>query len=376
LNTSFVGYFQDLEEPRVYTGNMRHELLDIVVISILAVVSGAEGWTDISTWAQTHQDWLATFLKLPNGLPSRDCIRRVISRIRPDQFQTCFTDWTAAVSDASGGEIIAIDGKTLRHSFDRRSGKNALHLVSAWAVKNHLLLGQTAVDQKSNEITAIPKLLEILDLTGAVVTIDAMGCQKQIVRQIRDGGGHYVIGLKGNQQHLQEAAEQAFTKHMEDDFAHVACRQHYTQEQGHGRTEERSYYQMKVPLDLSGREEWDGLKTIGMVLNNTKCNGKVTDEVRYYISSLPLSVRRFSEAVRGHWGIENSLHWILDVTFDEDQSRISKDHGAENIGLLRRIAVSLLKHHRGDKHSIRQRRLRAGWDHEYLAEILGKTDAS
>ena len=376
MNTGFVGYFQDLEEPRVYTENMRHDLLDIVVISILAVVSGAEGWTDISAWAQTHQDWLATFLRLPHGLPSRDCFRRVISRICPDQFQTCFTAWTAAVCEATGGEIIAIDGKTLRHSFDRRSGKNALHLVSAWAVKNHLLLGQTAVDQKSNEITAIPKLLEILDLTGAVVTIDAMGCQKQIVRQIRDGGGDYVIGLKGNQQHLQEAAEQEFTKHMEDDFAHVACRQHHTQEQGHGRTEERSYYQMKVPLDLSGREEWDGLKTIGLVISNTKCNGKVTDEARYYISSLPLSVKRFAEAVRGHWGIENSLHWTLDVTFDEDQSRISKDHGAENIGLLRRIAVSLLKHHRADKHSIRQRRLRAGWDHEYLAEILGQTDAS
>jgi predicted transposase YbfD/YdcC len=236
--------------------------------------------------------------------------------------------------------------------------------------------GANGSGPKEQRNHGVPKLLEILDLTGAVVTIDAMGCQKQIVRQIRDGGGDYVIGLKGNQQHLQEAAEQEFSKHMEDDFAHVACRQHHTQEQGHGRTEERSYYQMKVPLDLSSREEWDGLKTIGMVLSNTKCNGKVTDEGRYYISSLPLSVKRFAEAVRGHWGIENSLHWTLDVTFDEDQSRISKDHGAENIGLLRRIAVSLLKHHRGDKHSIRQRRLRAGWDHEYLAEILGKTDAS
>jgi predicted transposase YbfD/YdcC len=300
----------------------------------------------------------------------------VVSRLDADKFLGCFTAWMAAVCEATEGEIIAIDGKTLRRSFDRRSGKAALHMVSAWAVKNHVLLGQEAVEKKSNEIVAIPKLLEILDLKGAVVTIDAMGCQKGIARQIRAGDGDYLLALKGNQDKIYEGVKQSFVEHMEDDFVRVACRQHETKERGHGRREERYYYQMKVPTKLAGREEWVDLKTIGMVINMTERDGKKTDEVRYYLSSLPLGVKRFAEAARGHWGIENSLHWTLDVTFDEDQSRISKDDGAENFGTLRRIALSLLKRHRGDKRSVRQRRLRAGWNREYLLQILAENTAS
>ena len=375
-NVCIVDYFEDLEDPRIFTLNKRHPLLDIVTISTLSVLCGAEGWADIYNWSQAHEAWLSTFLELPNGLPSEDVIRRVISRIKPDQFQTCFLNWTAAICEATGGQIIAIDGKTLRHSFDKRTGKKALHLVSAWAVENRLLLGQEAVDQKSNEITAIPKLLEILELSGAIVTIDAMGCQKEIARQIHEGGGDYVIGLKGNQPHLHEAVKEEFSKHMENDFEEVECRQHHTSESGHGRIEERDYYQMKLPFDFPGQNEWAGMKTIGMVINNTECNGAFSDDVRYYISSLPLGVKRFAECARGHWGIENGLHWTLDVTFDEDQSRISKDHGAENFGLLRRIALSVLKNHNGDKKSVRQRRLRSGWDLDYLLEILGKSNAS
>jgi predicted transposase YbfD/YdcC len=375
-NICIVDYFEDLEDPRVFTLNKRHQLLDIVTISILAVLSGAEGWADIFTWAQAREAWLSTFLKLPFGLPSKDCIRRVISRIKPEQFRTCFLNWTSALCEATDGQIIAIDGKTLRHSFDNRSGKKALHLVSAWAFENHLLLGQEAVDQKSNEITAIPKLLEILELTGAIVTIDAMGCQREIVRQIHEGGGDYVIGLKGNQPQLHEAAKDEFSKHMENDFADVDCRQHQTSEKAHGRVEERTYYQMKLPADFPNRDEWAGLETIGMVVNHTVCNGVFSDDVRYYISSLPLGVEKFAASVRGHWGIENGLHWTLDVTFDEDQSRISKDHGSENFGLLRRIALSVLKRHQGDKKSVRQRRLRSGWEGDYLLEILGKAAAS
>ena len=375
-NICIVDYFEDLEDPRIYTLNGRHQLLDIVTISILAVLCGAEGWADIHTWAQANKAWLSTFLELPNGIPSKSCIRRVISRIKTDQFQTCFLNWTAALCEATDGQIIAIDGKTLRHSFDSRSGKKALHLVSAWAVENHVLLGQEAVDQKSNEITAIPKLLDILNLSGAVVTIDAMGCQKEIVRQIHDEGGDYVIGLKGNQPNLQESVQDEFEKHMDNDFSDVDCRQHQTKEKAHGRVEERTYYQMKLPSDSPNRKEWAGLKTIGMVVNQTECKGTFSDEVRYYISSLPLGVKRFAECVRGHWGIENGLHWTLDVTFDEDQSRIRKDDGAENMGLLRRIALSVLKSNQGDKRSVRQRRLRSGWDRDYLLKILGKTAAS
>ena len=376
VTVSILDHFKDLRDPRIYTDNQRHELLDIVVIAMLAVLSGAEGWADIFTWADSRRTWLATFLTLPNGIPSRHCIRRVISRLDPDQFHGCFVAWMESLCEATKGEIIAIDGKTLRRSFDRRSGKAALHMVSAWAVKNHLLLGQEAVARKSNEITAIPKLLAILDLTGAVVTIDAMGCQKAIARQIREGGGDYLFGLKGNQEQIFEGVKEAFEEHMADDFADVACRHHETRERAHGRNEERHYYQMKVPVDLPGRDEWLDLKTIGLVLNVTETNGKRTEEVRYYLSSLPLGVKRFAEAVRGHWRIENSLHWTLDVTFDEDQSRISKDDGAENFGTLRRIALSLLKRHRGDKRSVRQRRLRAGWNREYLLKILAENTAS
>jgi predicted transposase YbfD/YdcC len=369
-------HFDRLRDPRIATDNKRHKLLDIVVITILAVLSGAEGWTDIFGWADANKTWLATFLALPNGLPSRDCVRRVVSRIDPDEFQECFGSWMAAVCEATDGEIIAIDGKTLRRSFDRRSGKRALHMVSAWATKNHLLLGQQSVDQKSNEITAIPKLLELLDLTGAIVTIDAMGCQKEIARKIRDGGGHFVLALKGNQSQIHEGVQETFADHLEDDFARVACRQHQTKERSHGRTEERYYYQMKVPAELPGREEWVGLRTIGLVVNVTERAGKTTDEVRYYLSSLPLGVRRFAEAVRSHWRVENSLHWTLDVTFDEDHSRVSKDHGAENLATLRRMALSILKRHPRDKRSVRQRRLRAGWNRSYLLEILAENNAS
>lgn len=235
-------HFDRLKDPRIATDNKRHKLLDIVVITILSVLSGAEGWADIFGWADANKKWLATFLALPNGLPSRDCIRRVVSRIDPDEFQKCFGAWMASVCEATDSEIIAIDGKTLRRSFDRRSGKRALHMVSAWATKNHVLLGQQAVDQKSNEITAIPKLLELLDLTGAIVTIDAMGCQKDIARKIRDGGGHFVLALKGNQSQTHEGVQETFADHLEDDFARVPCRQHYTKERSHGRMEERYYY--------------------------------------------------------------------------------------------------------------------------------------
>lgn len=369
-------HFNHLKDPRIATDNKRHKLLDIVVITILAVLSGAEGWADIFAWADANKNWLGTFLALPNGVPSRDCIRRVVSRIDPDEFQECFGSWMAAVCEATDGEVIAIDGKTLRRSFDRRSGKKALHMVSAWAAKNHVLLGQQAVHQKSNEITAIPKLLDLLNLTGAIVTIDAMGCQKEIAQKIRDGGGHYVLALKGNQSQIHDGVQETFADHLEDDFARVACRHYHTKEQGHGRTEERYYYQMKAPADLPNRNEWAGLRTIGLVVNVTECNGKTTDEVRYFLSSLPLGVKRFADAVRSHWRVENSLHWTLDVTFDEDRSRVSKDHGAENLAILRRMALSMLKRYPRDKRSVRQRRLRAGWNRNYLLEILGENNAS
>lgn len=367
--------FEELTDPRIETDNKQHELLDIVVITILAVVGGAEGWKDIGLFAQAKTDWLKTFLKLPAGPPSRDTIRRVISRLDPEEFQACFSAWIAAVSEATGGEIIAIDGKTLRRSFDHQSGQAALHMVSAWSAKNHLLLGQQSVDAKSNEITAIPKLLKMLDLNGTTVTIDAMGCQKKIARQINEQGGDYVLALKGNQQQIHTATKAAFVQAMEDPENHK-CRSYQTRETNRGRIEERTYYQMRAPKNLPGRAAWPGLKSIGMVVRITERDGKTFDEVRCYLSSHRMGVKRFAEAVRSHWSVENSLHWVLDVTFDEDHSRVSKDHGAENLGLLRRMIISLFKQYKGDKQSIRQRRLNASWNDDYLLEIVAGAETA
>jgi predicted transposase YbfD/YdcC len=369
MNTAITEHFRDLSDPRIATDNKFHDLVDIVVITILATLGGAEGWKDIGLWVKQKADWLTTFLRLPGGLPSRDTIRRVISRVDPDEFQTCFLSWIKAIGDATDGEIIAIDGKTLRRSFDRRSGKAALHMVNAWSTKNHLLLGQKAVDGKSNEITAIPKLLKMLELRGAIVTIDAMGCQRNVAKQIVDQGGDYVLALKGNQPSIDDATSAAFEEAL-DNLSQSGCRQMQTVETNRGRVEDRTYFQMKAPADFADRFEWPGLKTIGMVISFTERDGKSCDEVRCYLSSLPLGVKRFAEAVRSHWSVENQLHWILDVTFDEDGSRVSKDHGAENLALLRRIAISIFKQYRGDQESVRQRRLAASWNDEYLLKIL------
>jgi predicted transposase YbfD/YdcC len=376
MNLSIEQHFCDLTDPRIPSDNQRHHLMDIVVITILATLSGAEGWKDIDLWVKSKADWLPQFLRLPGGrLPSRDTIRRVISRLNPDEFQECFLSWIKAVGEATDGEIIAIDGKTLRRSFDHRSGKAALHMVSAWSATNHLLLGQHAVDGKSNEITAIPKLIKMLELKGAIVTIDAMGCQKEIAKQIVDEGGDYVLALKGNQQSIHDATRTAFEEVLEEP-SNFPGRQHRTRETNHGRVEDRTYYQMKVPHDLSCASEWKGLKTIGMVISINEREGKTVHEVRCYLSSLPLGVKRFAEAVRKHWSVENQLHWVLDVTFNEDDSRISKNHGAENMAILRRMAVSIFKQYKGDKKSVRQRRLAAGWDDDYLLNVLADFSAS
>jgi predicted transposase YbfD/YdcC len=366
---SIFTHFGRLRDPRIER-TKKHRLMDIIALTICAVIANAEGWEEIEAYGKEKLEFLKTFLELPHGIPSHDTIERVFQRIKPAEFQRCFAEWTQALARELGLKHVAIDGKTLRHSFDRAAAKSALHLISAWSVENHLVLAQQAVDGKSNEITAIPQLLKLLELKGAVVTIDAMGCQKEIAQQIVEQEGDYVLAVKDNHPKLYEYLQNYFLHLHETDFAGVKRDQRVTRDKGHGRTEERRYITTSVPAEL--REQfpgWVGLQSIGQAINVTHRDGKETFEVRFFISSLNSNAGRLSKAVRGHWGIENSLHWVLDVTFEEDRSRIRKGHGAENFALLRRLAIALIKRAQL-KGSIRRHRKTAGWSNDHLLTLL------
>lgn len=366
---SIAEHFADLTDPRIER-TRRHELLDIVTIALCAVISGAETWVDLEEYGRAKQAWLQRFLDLPHGIPSHDTFQRVISRLDPEQFQTCLLRWVAALHEATEGRVIALDGKTLRRSFDQAHGRGPLHLVSAWAAENHLVLGQLAVDQKSNEITAIPRLLEIIDVAGGIVTIDAMGCQTAIARTIRDQGADYVLALKANQPRLHEQVQAYFAEYERHQAQGAEFRYHETADRGHGRVERRRYLTAAAPQDLDPAGEWTDLRSIGIAVCERTVDGQTTTEARCYLSSLRPQVRRFAAAVRSHWSIENSLHWVLDVAFDEDHCRIRKDHGPENFALLRRLAASLLKHEHTSRRGIAVKRRKAAWDDSYLLKVL------
>jgi predicted transposase YbfD/YdcC len=348
--------------------------MDILFISVAATIAGADGPTDIADFAEQKLAWCRKFVRLKNGVPSHDTIGRVLSLIKPDQFQKAFLDWIASFADDDGedGEprFVPIDGKTLRGSGGAKDRSNPLHVVSAWATKQGLTLGQVAVDSKSNEITAIPKLLEMLELSGAIISIDAMGCQKEIARKIIKGGGDYVLAVKNNQPKLYEAIEEFYIKrHESDDFRNRGCRQHTTLEKSRGRIEERYYSIAPVPESMKHFcREWKGLKSIGQVITHTDCGEKTTSEVRYFITSRQPRVKEFAKSVRGHWLIE-SMHWILDVVFDEDSSRIRNGDGSENFGFLRKFAISLLKRDTS-RGSLKGKRKRAGWNTKFLEKLL------
>lgn len=365
---SLFSHFVDLEDPRI-DRTKKHLLLDIIALAICAVIGGAEGWEEIEDFGKDKHQWLKKFLRLPNGIPSHDTISRVFRRIKPEAFQECFLSWIQTLHQQLGLKHVAIDGKSVRRSFDRATAQNALHLVSAWSVENHLTLGQQAVDGKSNEITAIPKLLRLLELEGAIVTIDAMGCQKSIAQDIVDGGGDYVLAVKDNQPTLHRTLQEHFLQLHETEFADADVRRWVTREKKHGREVERHYYIAPVPESLRGQSGWANLRSVGQVITFTQQNGNSSDDVRYFINSIPPRVKLFASVTRGHWRIENSLHWVLDVTFDEDQCRIRKDHGTENFSLLRRIALSLIKQDT-TKQSVRRKRKRAGWNNQNLLNIL------
>ena len=369
-----VRQFQDLEDPRS-TVNRRHPLASVLVIALLAVLAGAGGPTAIAAWAATKEDLLARVLDLPNGIPGKDVFRRVLMTLQPAVFQACFVNWLKSLRDASAATtgvdrpVLAVDGKTARRSHDRKNGLGALHCVSVWASDFGLSLGQVACAEKSNEITAIPELLRLVDIKGAIITIDAMGTQKAIAGQIIEGGADFVLALKGNQESLHQAVIDHIHEQWEDDFAGVKARRHQTREAGHGREETRTYIQMPVPEDLPALNSWAGLKSIGVVVSECVRDGKTTDEVRYYISSLGVGVKRFAHAVRSHWGVENTCHWSLDITYREDESRIRERHLGENMAWLYRFTLSLLKQHPGRQSLVMKRRC-CGWDDNFLLEVL------
>lgn len=368
---SITEAFENLTDPRIERTRW-HELVDIVVIAICGTICGCDSWEDLPRYGKAKYEWLKTFLRLRNGIPSADTFARVFQRLQPEEFMNCMSAWVDALRQREGGEIVAIDGKTMRGSGDARSGSGPLHMVRAWASENHLVLGQQTCEEKSNEITAIPKLLELIELSGAIVTIDAMGCQTEIVNKIRAKQADYVLSVKDNQPTLKRQIAKTFEDQMERaaQGKQPRFRRHVTCETNGGREEERSYYVLPAPHSLRQSKRWQDVKSIGMVIRRRTVKGEEQICVHYYISSLSPQVRRFARVVRSHWSIENSLHWMLDVNFAEDQSRIRKGASPEIATMLRQLALMILKHDRQLKGSLRGKRKIAGWNNDALETLL------
>ncbi len=365
---SIKKHFASLPDPRVRR-RCEHRFLDIIMIALCAVIADCDNWPEIELWARQRESWLRRFLRLPKGIPSHDTFERVFAAIDPRAFSTCFCRWVQALSEMVGLPQIAIDGKTLRRSYDHASKLGALHLVNAWATEHHLTLGQVAVEGKSNEITAIPALLELLELRGALVSIDAMGCQKEIAQKIVAGGGDYVLTVKDNQPHLLEDIQKTVEQALDGKLPVGQVAEHTTTESGHGRQEKRTYLIIRQLEQIRDRVLWPELKVVGMCYRERTVAGETSTEVRYFIGSRRMGARRYGEALRNHWGIENSLHWQLDMSFGEDDSRIQQRNAADNFGVLRRGAISLLKQN-PRKRSLRGKRKLAALNSDYLEEIL------
>jgi predicted transposase YbfD/YdcC len=365
---SIIRHFADLEDPRI-DRTKKHQLSDILVIALSATLAGADSFDDLERFGHAKKDWLAQFLELPNGIPSHDTFNRVFAALNPKAFQRCFIAWMNAICDRCGLRRLQIDGKTLKGSRGRHGGLGGLHLVSVWAQENGLTLGQEAVEDHSNEIPAIPKLLRTLDLAGAIVTIDAMGCQKEIAQEVREQKGDYVLALKENQETLYQDVVACFDKAAEESFTQVRFDSYRSEETGHGRREERTYTVIYDPEGLRTKEQWQDLKAVVMVDRRRWVQGECSEEWHYFISSADISAREMAESIRGHWGIENGLHWVLDVVFREDQSRARRGNAPENLAMLRRVAVSLLKQDKS-KGSLKGKRKQAGWDNDFLLHLL------
>jgi predicted transposase YbfD/YdcC len=376
--TSLSSHFEELPDPRVHR-TRDHKLLDILVIGICTLLCGGEGFNDMEEFGKAKRDWLATFLELPEGIPSHDTFNRVFSALNPRRFQECFVRWTQTLRTAISGEIVAIDGKALRRGV--RRGQPAKYIVNAWARQNGLVLGQLKVADKSNEITAVPELLRALELAGCIVTVDAMGCQKKIAKEIVEADADYVLALKGN----QETVHQEVKAYLDDAILRRSLPTRRrpgprevpeldyleTIEKDHGRIEIRRYWQSERLDWFADRTKWEKLTSVGVVESVREVNGELSCERRYFLGSLPRGVKRFAEAVRGHWGVENPLHWVLDVCFGEDQSRARTGYAAENLATLRRLALNILRRETTHKRGIKAKQKCAGWDHAYLLRLLG-----
>jgi len=362
--------FESLEDPRM-DRTKEHSLPDILGIAICAVICGADGWTQMEMFGQSKQKWFHTFLDLPNGIPSHDTFRRVFNLLDPDAFEKCFMAWIDELALASEGRLIAVDGKTIRRSLDAANGKAPVHMVSAWCDANQMVLGQLATDAKSNEITAIPKLLKLIDVSKAVVTIDAMGCQKQIAKTIIDEKGDYVLQLKGNQGGLHEETVQLFDECLRDDCLGIKYTTAQTVNGGHGRIEERTIWATEDVSWFAERKKWKNLRSLIRVQRKRTVDGETSNEYHYYISSLPAGdPEGLLGYIRGHWSVENRLHWCLDISFADDDRRIRTGHGAENFARLARLALNLLKAERTLRVGIKSKRLNCGWNHNYLLKVL------
>jgi predicted transposase YbfD/YdcC len=370
-SAAFHDHFRNLTDPRVER-TRRHPLINVLFIAVCGVLSGANSFAAIHEFGRDRRTWFARYLDLSNGIPSDDTFSRVLARLDPAAFEKCLLSWIQAVQAISDHRLIAIDGKTLRGSYGRGDGQAAIHMVSAWATENKLSLGQVVVDAKSNEITAIPELLRVLEVTGAVVTIDAMGCQKEIAELIREGGGDYVLAVKQNQPALYERVGEAIDAGLEQDAA--ALDEHQTVETGHGRRETRTYVTFPAPETVDPDGVWRDLSAVGMAITeSTESRGRCRLEARYYILSVLLPAKEFAGAVRGHWGIENNLHWQLDVSFREDECRVRTDHAPANLSVIRRFALGLLKRETECRRGIETKRLKCAASDEYREKALFNT---
>lgn len=371
IQQQWQSQFAELEDPRGRQG-VEHPFLSIVMIAILAVIGGARGWEDIEAYAESHEVWLRTLLSLPKGVPHADTYRRLFEKMAPDALERCFFGWVKQIVAASGAQVIPIDGKTLKGTYDRNHQQSALHVVSAWASENRLLLGQVKVASKSNEITAIPALLKLLDISGCIITLDAMGTQKGIAREIIGYGADYVLCLKANHPTLSAEVTAWFEQAQRSNFAGLEHSYEQRVESGHHRREHRQVWAVPVAVmgNLHQIEQWAGLQTIVMVKRVRRLWNKTTQEVMFYLTSLPCDAALIGRAIRTHWGIENQLHWVLDVTWGEDKSRIRRGHGGENMALLRRLAISVLNQETSKKRSLNQKAKRASMSPNYMLTVL------
>jgi len=374
LAGTFFDHFSDIKDPRVHNHNFRHNIIDILVIAVLGTICGADGWVEIERFGEAKQEWLSTFLELPNGIPSHDTFGRLFAILEPQEFERCFTTWLKSLSIDLKREIIALDGKTVRGSGNKRQGEPALHLVSAWAAKNRVMLAQIKTEDKSNEITAIPKLLDMLDVKGSIVTIDAMGCQKAIAQKIGKKEADYLLCLKDNQKTLHDDVKSIFARAEENkqkQYKKILHRRKIEKIKDHGRVETRRYTLVSARDPLFFELRWPGLRGIGKIEVTRTTNNQVEYSTRYFLTSLHYEdIDIFMEAVRKHWQIEIDLHWSLDVSFREDHCQVRLGHAAENLALIRRIALNLLKQEQTHRNGIGCRRKTAGWDNQYLLKVL------